>query len=62
MVFNDHCLGSVDRRDSKLIFWLLPHTHDIVLHVLKQQMLLDGLVLWSMVQSEGLETTNNLSL
>ena len=47
-----------DRRDIKLIFCLLPHSHDIVLYVLKQQMLLDGIVFWSMVQSEGLETTN----
>ena len=33
-----------DRRDDKLIFWLLTHSHDIVLYVLKQQVLLDGLV------------------
>ena len=41
------------RRDNKLIFCLLVHSHDIVLYVLKQQMLLDGIVLGSMVQSEG---------
>ena len=50
------------RRDNKLIFWLLPHSYDIVLCVLKQQMLLDGLVFWSMVQSEGLETTNKFMI
>ena len=33
-----------DRRDNKLIFCLLPHSHDIILYVLKQQMLLDGIV------------------
>ena len=33
-----------DQRDNKLIVWLLSHSHDIVLCVLKQQMLLDGLV------------------
>ena len=34
-----HALGR-DRRDNKLIFCLLLHSHDIVLYVLKQQMLL----------------------
>ena len=33
-------------------------SYDIVLYVVKQQMLLDGIVFWSIVQSEGLETTN----
>ena len=51
-----------DRRDNKLIFLLLPQSHDIVLYVLKQQMLLDGLVFWSMVQSEGLETVNKFMI
>ena len=54
-----HALGH-DRRDNKLIFCLLLHSHNIVLYVLKQQMLLDGIVFWSMVQSEGLETTNKI--
>ena len=31
-----------DRRDNKLIFCLLLRSHDIVLYVLKQQMLLGG--------------------
>ena len=35
---------ALDRRDNKLIFFLLPHSHDIILYVLKQQMLLDGIV------------------
>ena len=35
---------ALDRRDNKLIFCLLPHSHDIILYVLKQQMLLDGVV------------------
>ena len=50
---------ALDWRDNKLIFCLLPHSHDIILYVLKQQMLLDGIVgfFWSMVQSEGLKTT-----
>ena len=33
---------ALDRRDNKLIFCLLPHSHDIILYVLKQQMLLYG--------------------
>ena len=51
-----------DQRDNKLIVCLLPHSHDIVLYVLKQQMLLDGIVFWPMVQSEGLETTNKIMI
>ena len=35
---------ALDRSDNKLIFYLLPHSHDIILYVLKQQMLLDGIV------------------
>ena len=35
---------ALDWRDNKLIFCLLPHSHDIILYVLKQQMLLDGVV------------------
>ena len=54
-----HALGR-DRRDNKLIFCLLLHSHDIVLYVLKQQMLLDGIVFWSMAQSKGLEMTNKI--
>ena len=51
-----------DQRDNTLIFCLLLHSHDIVLYVLKQQMLLDGIVVWSMVQSEGLKTTNKIMI
>ena len=51
-----------DRRDNKVIFWLLPHSHDVVFYELKQQMLLDGLGFWSMIQSEGLETTNKFMI
>ena len=37
----------------------IPHSHDIILYVLKQQMLLDGIVVFLVnVQSEGLETIN----
>ena len=51
-----------DRRDNKLIFCLLPHSHDIGLYVLKQEMLLDGIVFWSMVLSAVLETTNKIMI
>ena len=33
-----------DRRDNELIFCLVLHSHNTVLYVLKQQMLLDGIV------------------